>query len=502
MEEFTNNAKIAFSKALEKQTYNVLISSTIDNNANIKKVINVCAYIFDEKIDCGNGKAVISGKVGIKTVYIDTDNIINSTSSSQSFSETITDTSITSETLIFISERNIVPNIISTEGTLKINCEVLLMPVAHLNLPFNTNCNYENMIIKKSEVNSFAINKNISSNFDYSISYETKDQILKILHHDVQFSSQSSSCVEEALIIEGKLFSTIIYETIENEETKIKQLTDVFNIKNDISVPGVTNLDKVEIYYDIDKSKESISTDTEEGNNIINIVVNIKVNGVSKKAISAEIIDDMYSVENETELTLSTREYATETSNTTSEHNILGELSLLDTESAIEELISNLNISAELTNSYIKEESLFIEGIITSNIIYLDENKEICCKASETPFIVNTKQQFNNTNHLHIHLNITDCKSKVKRGTVVELEYLLKADIVKHHLTSRTMVDNVTIGKPVTFTNFDYQIYLAKPNETLWELCKRTKTTPELLNELNKDLPPILTGTEKIIIKR
>ena len=64
------------------------------------------------------------------------------------------------------------------------------------------------------------------------------------------------------------------------------------------------------------------------------------------------------------------------------------------------------------------------------------------------------------------------------------------------------MVNNLSIGKALDFSMYDYQIFIAKPDETIWDLSKRIKITPDQLTSYNKNLPPIMTGGEKVIIKR
>jgi len=58
------------------------------------------------------------------------------------------------------------------------------------------------------------------------------------------------------------------------------------------------------------------------------------------------------------------------------------------------------------------------------------------------------------------------------------------------------------MGKPLNFGDYDFQIFIAKQGETLWELCKRIKIAPNEINKLNKDLPLIMEGGEKVIIRR
>ena len=47
-----------------------------------------------------------------------------------------------------------------------------------------------------------------------------------------------------------------------------------------------------------------------------------------------------------------------------------------------------------------------------------------------------------------------------------------------------------------------FQIYVARANESCWDVCKRLHITPEKLMECNKENPAIYLGGEKIIVYR
>ena len=52
-----NNNKISYAKNLNKQNFSVSVSMPIDNNVNIKTILEIDSYMFDERVECGNGKS-------------------------------------------------------------------------------------------------------------------------------------------------------------------------------------------------------------------------------------------------------------------------------------------------------------------------------------------------------------------------------------------------------------------------------------------------------------
>ena len=503
MEENLDTIKITYAKNLNKLNFSSLISVPINSNVNVKTILNVDSYIFDEKVECGNGKAIITGKLGVKVLYIDTDNISNIVNDSQSFSETFVDESITSDCFINISNASVVGNVLSSDKTLKINCDANISPTLYLNLALNTsNSSFENMIVKKNEISTNTIACNVDTSFEYATNIETKDNVTKILCYDAYFTPSSLTSYDEYAVVEGKLYSKLLYESASDDESVIKEICDTFNLKSEINIPNITKDCLTDFNFSIDKSKENISTEIEDGNNIITISHNIKVNGVCIKSISIDLIDDMYSVDNEIEISTSKRDYTKNMQTEFVTDNISGEITLDDNETAIDDIISNININAEITNHYLKDNNLYLEGIISSHIIYIDENKEIKHKPIDLPFVINTKIKLDQLDCIHSCINILDNKIKVKRGTVIELDYSVSIMINIYQKDTKDIIDNMVIGKPLDYSTVDYQIFIAKPNESVWDLCKRIKISPDDISKYNKNLPLIMEGGEKIVIKR
>jgi hypothetical protein len=377
-----------------------------------------------------------------------------------------------------------------------------MLPVLYVNLGINTNNNFDNMITKKSTLNTSCISNKVKTNFDYSTTYETKDNVLKILCFNSHFSPNSTTSNDGYAIVEGKIYASLVYETSENDEIKIKQITDTFNVKTDVEMENLSAGSTLDLSFKVDKSYDNISTDLDEGNSVITVVNKINVCGVAFKDVSIDVVEDLYSTDNEVELNYANREYIAKTNNKTCVENVLSEISLSKDEAAIDEIVSNLNANAEITNTYIKDNFVFIEGVVSSYLVYIDENKEFCQKQIEIPFVVNTKIEEEKLCTNHTSVSVLNCKVKVKRGIIIEIEYDLCFDLCEYVTENKEIVDNLTIGKTIDFSNYDYQIYIAKPNESIWQLSKRIKVYPDELSKLNHNLPSTFVGGEKVIIKR
>ncbi|MBR1988795.1 MAG: DUF3794 domain-containing protein [Clostridia bacterium] len=495
--------KIAYTKNLSRQNFNILVNTPVDNNANIKTIINVNAYIYDKKIETANNKAIVSGKIGVKVLYIDTDNIFSTLTDSQSFSETIADTSITSDSYINLVNENLVCEVLSFDGVLKLNCSYSFNPVLYINIPMTElDCNCEGLMTKKCSTQINSIANIIDTSFEYSCTLETKYNISKILSYRSYFILTESIACENSIIVSGNIHSHLLFEVEEEGKPVLKTLTETNLVKTDIPTQNLTSEQILDLIYNIDQSKNEISSEIEDENSIITINHTIKVTGLSIQPTTLELVDDMYSCNNEINLNFAEREFNNNILLDTVENYISGEISINESELAIDSVVCNSNINSEIVNTYIKDGSVFIEGIISSQLVYVDENREYRLKNIEIPFILDTKSNKDVLETNKAELLVKECKTKVKRGTIVEFEYNVIINITHYSSSKLKFIDNYTLGKSLDFSKYDYQIYLSKPNETIWELSKRICITPEDLCLYNKDLPSIMTGNEKIIVKR
>lgn len=501
MEDFLT--KTTYVKNLNKLNFNSQLNVNIDANANIKTILDVESYLYDSRVECASGKATINAKLGVKVLYIDTDNITNTITDNANITETLTDASITADSFINLTNVTTTNRVIDSSASLKISCETSVSPILYLNIGLgNNSSNYENLIVKKSEIETCSIGSVVNTNFDYSVNLETKNNISKVLMYNAYFAPSSVSAEDGRAIVEGKIFSKLIYETQNDADTEIKELSDTFNLKTEIEVPTLSAGDSLDLDFSINKNKEVLNTELEEGNSVITINHNFEVHGVSLKTMSVEVVDDMYSTENEIDISTTNREFSTSSKCSSVDETISGEITIEDVAPAIDCIIANLNINADITNSYVKDDNIFLEGVISSCVVYQDENKGYVQKPVELPFIINTHIKTEKADCLHTNIAVCDVKAKAKRGTIIELEYDVKINVCLYLKESKEMLNTFVIGKPLDFSAYDYQIFLAKPGESMWDVCKRIKISPEDLNKTNKELPLIMEGGEKIIIKR
>ncbi len=493
------NFKIAYAKNLNQFGFNQTINIPIDANANVKSVLDVNTYLFDVKVECGSGKAILTGKVGARVLYIDTDNLTNSVNESVSFTETYVDSQITSSSYLNVQNHTITNSLLDASSTLKINCEVTFYPVEYLNLTVSPTLEQSDSLITKKHAFSInTIQQFVNTSFEQTQVVESKETVNKILCSNSHFAAENVFSENNYAVVEGRLHTTLLVETNEG----MKELQQESTVKTDVEIKDLSKDSLLDLNFVVDKSKTEIEIELEDNSSIITIKNQILVCGVVMKTEEITLVDDVFSTSNTLTYNTAEREFTKHHETRSTTEVVSNEISLNSTEPAIDEIVCNLNPRVEITNTYLKDEQIHIEGVITSNLTYVDENKEFKHRELESPFIVNTKISANSFGCVNSHACVLDTRVKVKRGTIIDVESTLFLTTTVYVKESCKMVDGITLGKALELNKYDFQIYLTKPEETCWDLCKRIKISPDQLTQLNKDLPAVMTGKERVIIRR
>ena len=252
----------------------------------------------------------------------------------------------------------------------------------------------------------------------------------------------------------------------------------------------------------VDMNTTQMTTDIGDSYTNIDFELSLNINGFVYKSINLDIIEDLYSLDNELELEYKQYSVCKKSYSFKNSELVDSEITLAD-EIAVDEIVGMSTLSSSVTNYTIKQDILNIEGVISGNLLYLDENHEIKNMPTQIPFAINIKQELDK-NPCAVHINVTpiSCKCKIKRGNTLIIDYEVCVSGSIYINEDLSLIENIKFLKPITYDDIAFQIYIAHPNETIWDLCKRIHTTPEKLIQFNKENPTTYQGGEKVIIYR
>lgn len=494
--------KIAKIKTLDTLHFNTNINILIDSNVNIGSIVDIEAYTYDEKIDCASGHASLSGRIGVKVVYVDTDNILNTISDSVPFNEVYSNPAITNTSNITITGTIVEPKVISSDGVLKISLDCSISMKMFLSLGLNTSIgSVDGLVTKKKDLHTFLVNQIVNTSFEYTQTIETTDSVSKVLSICPNFALVGLSAEDSRCVVDGRLNTTIIYENQTNDSTSILQTKSTDTIKLDLAIEGLSKEDILDLSFAVEPNKTKFEVDNSDTGLEISVTTTIAVSGVVLSPIEVEVVDDVYSCTNEIQYSTSKREYLSACKTNVVSEKLSSEF-VLEDKPPVDEIVGVTNSWASLIQVYQKDNSIILEGVVKSNVIYRDEEQKYYGEVVETPFVIDTKTNTNQLDTTSISVSIQNIEAKAKHQDTIALELELSIYITSWDTAEQIIVDNVVIGKPIEYKDVDYQIFVAREGETSWDICKRARTNLDDMLNLNKDLPEIMTGGEKIVVKR
>ncbi len=83
-----------------------------------------------------------------------------------------------------------------------------------------------------------------------------------------------------------------------------------------------------------------------------------------------------------------------------------------------------------------------------------------------------------------------------------EFEAVLRINVMECSEVRFHAVTDITVGAEKTPKDNAISVYIARGNDTLWEVCKELGVSAEKIAELNPDVKFPLCGSERIIVYR
>ena len=84
----------------------------------------------------------------------------------------------------------------------------------------------------------------------------------------------------------------------------------------------------------------------------------------------------------------------------------------------------------------------------------------------------------------------------------VEFEANLKICVTEGCNTAYELITDIAVGEDKQAKTNAISVYIARENDTLWDVCKELGVSKEKITELNPDVQFPLSGSERIIIYR
>ncbi len=166
----------------------------------------------------------------------------------------------------------------------------------------------------------------------------------------------------------------------------------------------------------------------------------------------------------------------------------------------INELCCVLNPTVTEVTVASEEKGLTVQGVISADLLYIDENNVCKSFKAEIPFATDFAKDYPCDGYDEPSVTVTNLSCRLRTGSEIEItaEFALTLRGVSEKTV--TMISTVETGAEKEADDYAISLYIVRPGETLWDVAKALNTDEDTLLKLNEDLKIPLTGGEKILV--
>ena len=481
------------------------VEQKIDSdNVNIGKIICVNANVNLDNIEMLNGEAYYNGVVTFDSLYTDEQGNLLVNQSTTDLNGKITDESINAN-MLPVYKAEIVNVTISnaTSNGFRVNASVEITLDAFVDDSVSSyESTSETIKTKKETVNVFNLKTNGSSSFNINSDVELKSNDLNVLFKNASVCVKDVKSGTGYFTLEGDLNFDTCYEMGEEDNKTVKCFRECVPFKEEIEVQDLTKEDTTCVMTNLRPDDFNVTvTINQDGKAVMTVSAKVGVKYFVLSHSEREITVDAYSTTNNLNLISESFKYTKCIQSICENKTIDCDLTLQEEQKRISKILFVCGETVNVTNSYIQDDKLSVEGIISANIVYLsdDDNEEVCSAVIENPFKVEIVDDLCKTDNIFVKTCIKECNYHAKRGKEISLEFELtiKADI--YDTEDGSYLKDVEIAEEYQKSQYSLQIFFAPTNSDAWEIGKQLHCDESEIEKQNPDLQFPLSKPEQIV---
>lgn len=480
----------------------------LENNITIEvgeisKVLACFADVdIDRTVEAMNGEANVSGRVVLNVVYVTDGGEINNQNCISPFIY-----KLKNEVIDPGCKFNLFASVVGTEID-KINGNQLKV-ITTINFDGVVIKNVETKYLKDGGSGTYTLKveqsvtsheKQICDKFEETLEAKVKGGVKKVLMTNVELAVREYTPGLNFVLAECELYARVLY--VDGGETpEMQTIAITKSIKQEIEVDGINKESDVDLFPFIIKDGvgTELAEDGEETTITIKVPIMVCVNTYTKNNIFS--VQDLYSTTNIIEVQNNETENCENCGAEYVDGKIEGNVVLSDNNPRIDKYLCTTNIKTTNSNYYVKDGTLTIEGVVSANVIYLnDELGEILSVEVEMPYIIDKKVDWGDDVILEPIVCICDVDVMVKRGREIFFDARAKAYVNITRPTTMRFIANVNSVGELGPKDSAIEVYFAKSGERVWDIAKGLKVSSEMICNQNPEITDPLEKDQNIAI--
>lgn len=311
--------------------------------------------------------------------------------------------------------------------------------------------------------------------------YECGVNVDKVLHFDTSVVCTNVKSVDGGINVMGELIACVVYESDGMLTTK------QFNVPFSEEFNCDAEFDK--IYARLNISENRIVLQGNDDDTVMRLEADIKVSAALYTETTVSIMRDACSTKNE--LTCQYTECAT----TNFKHQlclkdkISGSAELNEESESIRRILSTTVSRNCLTSIYAQDGAITVEGILSVNVIYEDNNTDVNSVLIELPYSLPfDTDKVNADDIIEAAACVEIMSAKVRRDREIDVTAMVSLSIGIHTPKLIKVVSSIEVGAEITAQLPAFVIYSARENESLWDIAKNIMAPIEEIVKQNPSL--------------
>ncbi len=496
-----NNLNVCKQVRFEKTQFNV--ECNVPVAVDVQKVLSICHNTQIESCEVLNGVINYSGTIELCVLLLSSDGEIISVNSSCPFTSKIENEKILvgSSTKICVDIEECQASNFSN-GNVKVLCECVQSGFVLLNANVQTvSVGDDTICVLEDEMSvcEFVGQQKSSCNVESDVSI--REPIKQIVNTASQVFVKSIECETGFVSVNGEVVTKILYQT-ENDRFETSYVTDSF--KEEIEFENCTNDSCCLVDARVKHSMEKCETDSAGKGVSAKFSIPVELTVFCFKEQKSQIAKDVYSIANELSLHEEEFEMTKFLTSENFEEKIGGVLTLDDDKPRVDKLMFVGGANVNVTNSYISNGEVFVEGVTKTNAIYLnDEENSLQSVLIEMPFVVSEKTKVEAEDiKLQSQAMLFDVDVSVKKGREFSFDAKIKIRTDYFSCERKKVLCSVDVGEKCRESDCAIELLFAKSGQSAWDIGKEMKMKSDLIVMQNPDIVFPLQSDENIVLYR
>ncbi len=454
--------------------------------AKILTVSTVATVVSSEVL---SGSINYAGNIDVRIVYMTEDGEIGSVSSACPFTSKFEGDYITSGQKAIISVK-VIDSQIENVGTdnVRLVCNVEQSGVLISNQEIHSIASSDpDVCTKTEEIEVIRFVGEATESSEIKSELLVREPVKKLILTESQALIKGVESGVNFVSVTGEVVTRLLYLT-ENDKFETGYVYESF--KEEIELEGATRDSQVEAYAFV--KCDGTKTELEESDKGLKIALTIPVVFAVKayEKASVTVIKDLYSVNNDIKVSTESFDMSVVCPMELVEGKIDGSLTLDEDKPRVDKIMFVGGNNVVVSNSYIKDGEIVIEGIASTSVVYLnDELGSFNSVQIDVPFVITDKFNYENIEGiLNVDAVVCDVDVVVKKGREFYYDAKVKATVNYCHPEVSGVITNAEALEAYPEKDYGMELIFAHLGEDSWDIAKAAHIREEQLILQNPEI--------------